>query len=71
MARQGPLRKIVGYSPNLQYPRLFDEVLECGHTQRPVTDIYGETVAYRRRCRKCKEGKPVDLDPTTGERCTP
>ncbi len=29
------------------------EVLLCGHIVRVVEDIYGETNAYRRRCRKC------------------
>jgi hypothetical protein len=50
-----PLRKIVrefmgewnGFS-SVQ----LDE-LECGHIQRRVTDIYGPTNAYRRRCRQC------------------
>lgn len=60
--RTGPLRKIVGYYPNKDYPQLLDEVLECGHTQRPVTDMYGvETEPVRRRCNKCRDGKPVDL----------
>lgn len=29
------------------------EVLACGHTQRVKTDIYGQTTAYRRRCKPC------------------
>jgi hypothetical protein len=29
------------------------EVLICGHIVRIKQDIYGETNAYRRRCRKC------------------
>lgn len=37
------------------------EVLECGHDQMPMSDLIGETNATRRRCRKCKMGKPVDV----------
>lgn len=29
------------------------ELLECGHSQSPKSDIYGETNAARRRCLKC------------------
>jgi hypothetical protein len=64
MARKGPLRKVVGQVNRpwkLEDGREIDswyEVLECGHEQRPVSDIYGETYAYRRRCRQClREGK--------------
>jgi hypothetical protein len=34
------------------------DVLECGHIQPVVKDIYGETNAYRRRCRKCPKQQP-------------
>lgn len=55
-----PLRKITGYENipvlggYLQY-----EILECGHKQSVKTDIYGETNANRRRCRKCCPARPV------------
>jgi hypothetical protein len=35
------------------------EALECGHLQLPKSDLIGETVAVRRRCRHCKAGRPV------------
>jgi hypothetical protein len=60
---RSPLRRIVGYedipvregsSTLLTY-----EVLECGHKQLPKTDITGhETVAIRRRCKKCAAQEP-------------
>jgi hypothetical protein len=40
------------------------EVLECGHDQPPVCDLIGETNAVRRRCRKCRDGKPPDCNPS-------
>lgn len=36
------------------------ELLECGHIIRTPTDIFGETSADRRRCRKCVLGLPAD-----------
>lgn len=36
------------------------EVLECGHVRPPVSDLVGRTNAARRRCPRCKEGKPAD-----------
>lgn len=56
-----PLRRIVGHMPNPDFPSLTVEILECGHWQRPVTDFYGETNAYKRRCKKCGKGLPPDL----------
>ncbi len=56
-AAKAPLRKIVGYETNtlgLSY-----EILECGHRKRPRQDIYGETNAIRRRCKKCVR-RPAD-----------
>lgn len=54
---KGPLRRIIGYVglPLTSGPQylLANELLECGHAQRAVKDIYGETVASRRRCAKC------------------
>jgi hypothetical protein len=41
------------------------EVLECGHKAIPRSDIFGETNASRRRCRKClKETVPARLPKT-------
>jgi hypothetical protein len=31
------------------------EKLECGHIVRIKEDIYGQTNAYKRRCRFCRE----------------
>jgi hypothetical protein len=53
---KGPLRKIVGMKDDL-------ELLECGHTQWGRGDIFGHTAPERRRCRKCKQGKPPDVQP--------
>ena len=39
----------------------WEEVLECGHCQMPVHDLIGETNAVRRRCAKCKAGKPPNV----------
>jgi len=36
------------------------ELLECGHVVPIKKDIYGHTVADRRRCKKCERGAPVD-----------
>jgi hypothetical protein len=57
------LRKIVGRKTGAElnkelgtsqyYATILYEHLECGHYQPPVSDIYGETNAYRRRCRQC------------------
>ena len=59
----GPLRKIVRH----HYGRgTWHEILECGHTQLPVRDLVGETNAERRRCRKCKLGRPADVAPQPG-----
>jgi hypothetical protein len=64
--RTAPLRKIVSYedvdvslTPGSRMV-LQHEKLECGHTQLPLHDIFGETNADRRRCVKClKEGQKV------------
>jgi len=57
-----PLRKIVGRKIEKDWLGLkVDmpvEILECGHTQPPITDFYGETNAVRRRCRKCPDIPP-------------
>lgn len=58
--RTGPLRRVLERVPPVGH-----ELLECGHTQSPLTDIYGEVYAFRRRCRKCKENKPQDVTPET------
>ncbi len=54
-----PLRRVVGHAPHPEYPSVLQEVLECGHQQNPRTDIYGETNAARRRCRKCAQEADV------------
>jgi len=54
----GPLRKIVRCEMRAVTQsgvELLFEILECGHAQRPINDIYGETVAVRRRCRECRK----------------
>jgi len=61
----GPLRRVTqrtalpvpGFSRDL--PR---DVLECGHTHPPKQDLYGETFPTRRRCWKCRDGVPGDLE---------
>lgn len=60
-----PLRKIVGYTEELICKSSLDgsnisivrEKLECGHLANIKQDIYGETNAYRRRCKKCSSQK--------------
>lgn len=55
--RTGPLRKIVDRVPHTIAPgvEVLYERLECGHEQRVVQDIYGDTFAVRRRCRQCQK----------------
>lgn len=36
------------------------EVLECGHEQRPVSDMIGPTTATRRRCKQCPKPECVE-----------
>lgn len=64
-----PLRKIVGiehvpltdihgneYVNDFgETPQVRKERLECGHLINIKQDIYGETNAYRRRCRDCRK----------------
>ncbi len=53
--RKGKLRKILQLIPDgSKYAG--KELLECGHVQWAVQDIYGETVAVRRRCIQCRKG---------------
>lgn len=51
--RFAPYRKIVGHEEkelgNSGYSHIV-EVLECGHTMRPRSDMIGETYPERRRC---------------------
>lgn len=62
MSHTAPLKKIIGCvgmpMEGAAYlrPR---ELLECGHCQGAVQDIFGETDAVRRRCRGCASGMPV------------
>ena len=60
----GPLRKVLGTVPDKKYRSVMLELLECGHTQLPKSDIIGHRPASRRRCRKCKLGRPADAQPT-------
>jgi hypothetical protein len=50
---QLPLRKVVGYGPHPNRSLVMVEFLECGHYMLPRRDMFGETLATRRRCRKC------------------
>ncbi len=67
---RGPLRRVIGYCPNPDYPdipELVREVYECGHMARPKTDVYGSYRAYRRRCSACAAGSPTHLNPVAIE----
>lgn len=70
--RRGPLRKVVSEA-SIPYDRFVAgggltrgnvhyELLACGHVQRPLSGIYGEEFAASRRCRKCHEHLPPDVD---------
>ncbi len=37
-------------------------LLECGHLVRPARDMVGGRHPARRRCRKCAEGRPRDVE---------
>lgn len=50
-----PLKKII--SEEVSSFGTIVETLECGHKQNKLTDIYGPTNAYRRRCRRCFKAK--------------
>lgn len=52
---RSPLKYIVAYERHPIFTTIWVEVLECGHKQAVKTDIYGETNAVRRRCRKCRD----------------
>lgn len=58
----GPLRRIL-HRVDLGPGTAVQEALECGHYQLPKRDLMGETVAVRRRCRKCKRNAPKDFEP--------
>jgi hypothetical protein len=67
--RKWPLRRVVGSGRFAVYGhapaiKVYREVLECGHLIRPAHDMIGETEHERRRCGKCFDGKPQDVDPT-------
>ena len=51
--RLGPLRKVVAEGANEHGAQT--ETLECGHTIRRKSDLFGHTNAYRRRCRLCRD----------------
>lgn len=57
----GPLRKIVDMVPDPQFKGIMLELLECGHTMYPRSDIFGHRPAERRRCRKCRRKHPRDV----------
>lgn len=52
-ANRAPLRRVVDWET---LKGICVETLECGHKQHRKKDIYGETNAVRRRCRKCERG---------------
>lgn len=54
--KKGPLRLVVVSGTS-------EELYECGHRALRKQDIYGFTNAYKRRCRRCRDGelpKPED-----------
>jgi hypothetical protein len=57
---KGPLRKVVRMVDDPQFRGVRLELLECGHTAFPRSDVFGHAPAERRRCRKCKRGAPPD-----------
>ena len=59
------LRRIVSEKLN-QYGAPI-EVLECGHEQRPVSDMIGPTSAERRRCKQCPRPECIACDGTGWE----
>ena len=70
--KKGPLRRILFTAvlaledpaqagrEGRAYREGIKEVYECGHAYPQKSDIYGPTNAYRRRCRGCRDGEPVD-----------
>ena len=59
--RKYPLRKIIGTKPHERLTNISHEVLACGHLAALKNDIYGETTATKRRCRKCAKGQPAEV----------
>lgn len=57
-----PLRAIVSESCNEVTGQIM-ETLECGHVVARRCDIYGETYAVRRRCRRCSAKSDQGSDP--------
>ena len=65
---QYPLRRVVGYGLNEHGGET--ETLECGHVVPRLSDIYGPTNAFRRRCRQCfdvDKPKPPGTMPANGD----
>lgn len=56
--KHGPLRRVIAEGANEH--GVATETLECGHTIRRKSDIYGPTNAYRRRCRYCRDARAVE-----------
>lgn len=50
---QYPLRRVVKVDYPDDHPFVLYEYLECGHYQLPRSDMFGQTNANRRRCRRC------------------
>ena len=60
---KGPLRKVIDEftthhqdTMGVKHQRYWER-LECGHVVRVKTDMFGETNAYKRRCKQCLEQK--------------
>lgn len=56
-----PLRKIVGSEQDPEYPSIYNDLLECGHTVSKAKDLFGEVNRYRRRCKECFENNSKEI----------
>lgn len=63
----GPLRRVVG---TCFVGGVRMECYECGHIALPKSDLIGVYHASRRRCRRCKAGRPVHFTGTPPESMT-
>ena len=60
---RGPLRKVIRLvDVEFHGIKVERELLECGHLIACRKDFVGRTNAARRRCGKCKAGKPKDVE---------
>lgn len=66
---KGPLRKVVGLR-DVEFDGFIveRELLECGHLIPCKRDFVGITNAQRRRCGKCKLGRPKDIESQAPDR---